>query len=37
MQKFTLWKTNTAVLDGDLTKLGLRKIYQDSHFAVYKI
>jgi hypothetical protein len=37
MHKLVLWKTNTAVLDGDLTKLGLRKIYQDNNFAIYKI
>jgi len=37
MQKFVLWKTNTAVLDGDLAKLGLKAIYNDGHFVIYKI
>ena len=37
MQKLVLWKTNTAVLDSDLTKLGLKAIYNDGSFVIYKI
>ena len=37
LQKLTLFKTNTAVIDGDLTKMNYKKIYNDGRFVIYEI
>jgi hypothetical protein len=34
---FVLFKTNTKVIDDDLSKIGFKKIYNDGHFTIYKI
>jgi len=37
VQKLTLFKTNTQVIDSDLTKMNFKEIYNDGQFIVYKI
>jgi hypothetical protein len=36
VQKLTLFKTNVRVINEDLVKLGLKKIYNDGRFVIYK-
>jgi len=36
-EKFVLWRTNTTVINEDLTSFGFKKIYNDGHFVIYKI
>jgi len=36
LQKFEFWHTNSAVIDGDLTKLGMKEIYNDGKFVIYQ-
>jgi hypothetical protein len=36
LQKFEFWRTNTKVMDEDLRKLGMKEIYNDGKFVIYK-
>jgi hypothetical protein len=36
LRKFEFWRTNSQVLDEDLTKLGMKKIYNDGKFVIYQ-
>jgi hypothetical protein len=36
-QKLVLFKTNEKVIDTDIAKMGLKKIYNDGYFVIYKI
>ncbi len=36
LQKFAFWSTNSKVINEDLTKLGMKRIYSDGKFVIYK-
>ena len=35
-RKFEFWRTNSKVMDEDLTKIGMKVIYDDGKFTIYK-
>lgn len=36
LQKFEFWRTNSKVVSEDLRKLGMKEIYNDGKFVIYK-
>jgi len=36
LQKYEFWHTNTKVMDEDLTKIGMKEIYNDGKFVIYQ-
>lgn len=36
LQKFEFWRTNLEVMNEDLRKLGMKEIYNDGKFVIYK-
>jgi hypothetical protein len=36
LQKFEFWRTNSKVMNEDLRKLGMKEIYNDGKFVIYK-